>query len=76
VNAIRNTLYLFLKHYGPFGKSFLATRYGLLHDLGIVSALRHPTRKNWAYVWTGLSARASAVVHYVAYLTGGNGGFR
>jgi len=73
VNAIRNTLYLFLKHYGPFGKAFLAPRYGLLHDLGIVSALKQPTCQNWAYFWTGVKARASAVAHYVSYLTAGGG---
>lgn len=71
VNALRNTLYLFLKHYGPFGKGFLAARYGLLHDLGILSAVKKPTRKNWAYLWTGLTARASAVSHYLTYLSAG-----
>jgi GT2 family glycosyltransferase len=81
VNEVRNTLYLFLKHYGPFGRSALAARYCLLHDPGIVSAVRRPTRANWAYVLAGLRGRASAVAHYVSYLTGGrrpaaNGGSR
>lgn len=71
INEIRNTFYLFLKHYGLFGKGFMAARYGLLHDLGIVSAVKHPTRKNWEYVWTGLTARASAVAHYFKYLSTG-----
>ena len=68
VNEIRNTLYLFLKHYGLFGRSFLAARYFLLHDLGVRSAVREPTRKNFGYVWTGLAARWCAIGHYVEWI--------
>ena len=67
VNEIRNTLYLFLKHYGFFGRSFLAIRYLLLHDLGVLSAIRQPNRKNLGYVWTGLAARGSAIAHYIEW---------
>jgi GT2 family glycosyltransferase len=68
VNDVRNTLYLFLKHFGWLGRSRVALRYGLLHDLGIRSALLKPTRKNWAYFGVGVQARASAVWHYILYL--------
>lgn len=73
-NDIRNTLYLFLKHYGLFGKSLIATRYFFLHDPGVLSALKHPTRENIIYVWTGIVARCSAILHYTAYLVCGNRG--
>ncbi|HTU91480.1 MAG TPA: glycosyltransferase [Gemmataceae bacterium] len=68
LNHIRNTLYLFLKHYGVFGKRGVAVRYALTHDLGIRSAFRWPTYANWAYFLTGLRARVSAFGHYVLYL--------
>ena len=45
-NEIRNTIYLFLKHFGLFGRRGLAMRYGLLHDLGVRSAMLKPTWKN------------------------------
>lgn len=67
VNHTRNTLYLFLKHYGPFGKRGLALRYCVLHDVGIVSLLKRPTKANAAYFATGLRARASAVWHWLKF---------
>jgi GT2 family glycosyltransferase len=70
LNHTRNTLYLYLKHYGPFGRRCLAPRFALLTDVGIVSAVKHPTRANWAYFWNGLKARASAVYHYGLHLAG------
>ncbi|MEO7275686.1 MAG: glycosyltransferase [Vicinamibacterales bacterium] len=71
-NAIRNTLYLYLKHYGPFGKHAAAMRLTFLRDVGILSALRRPTRANLVYFLSGLRARASAYAHYMKYLSGGN----
>jgi GT2 family glycosyltransferase len=68
LNGIRNTLYLYLKHYGPFGKRAAAIKLTFLDDVGIVSALRRPTRANVAYFLNGLRARLSAYRHYVKYL--------
>ena len=70
LNAIRNTLYLYLKHFGLFGKRGAALRLTFLRNIGILSALRKPTRANFAYLWTALRARASAYAHYVKYLAG------
>lgn len=71
LNSIRNTLYLFLKHFGPFGNRAVALRTTFLIDVGLISALRSPTRANWAYFLTGLRARASAYGHYGIYLLTG-----
>ncbi|MFN5470383.1 MAG: glycosyltransferase family 2 protein [Pirellulaceae bacterium] len=71
INDIRNTLYLYLKHFGLFGRSALALRYGLLFNHGILSALRQPTRANWVFFLAGLRGRASAVRFYVQHLLGG-----
>jgi GT2 family glycosyltransferase len=68
LNDIRNTLYLLLKHYGVFGNHGASLRYGLFHDLGLRSALLWPSISNLAYCLVGLQARASAIVHYLAYL--------
>jgi GT2 family glycosyltransferase len=70
INAIRNTIYLYLKHYGLFGKRGAALRLTFLDDVGIVSALRHPTMVNWRYFAIGLRARGSAYLHYVMFLLG------
>lgn len=67
LNQTRNTLYLFLKHFGLFGRGGVALRFALLHDLGIRSALLQPSSSNWAYLWTGLRARASAFAHWIRY---------
>ena len=63
LNSIRNTLYLYLKHYGLFGKKAAALRLTFLVDVGVISALRHPSRANLAYFLNGLRARASAYGH-------------
>lgn len=68
VNAIRNTLYLFLKHFGLFGRKALALRYALTHDIGIRSAILAPSRKNLLYFLVGCWARASGLAHYGVYL--------
>ena len=70
LNAIRNTLYLFLKHYGLFGKRGAALRLTFLVDVGLRSALKRPSRANLAYFLNGLRARASAYWHYAKYLSG------
>jgi GT2 family glycosyltransferase len=70
LNHTRNTLYLFLKHYGLLGKRGLALRFALLQDVGVLSALRRPTRANLAYFLTGLRGRLSAFGHYFRYLIG------
>jgi GT2 family glycosyltransferase len=69
-NEIRNTLYLFLKHFGPFGKGGAALRLTFLDDVGILSAVRHPTAANWAYFFHGLGSRTSAYWHWMKYLAG------
>ncbi len=68
LNDIRNTLYLFLKHFGLSGRGFLSLRYAMLHDLGIRSALLCPTPKNIGYFLTGVRGRVSAFGHYFLYL--------
>lgn len=68
LNSIRNTLYLFLKHYGLFGNSAVALRSTFVIDVGLISALTRPSRANWAYFLTGLRARGSAYGHYLVYL--------
>jgi GT2 family glycosyltransferase len=70
INAIRNTIYLYLKHYGPFGKRAAALKLTFVHDVGLLSAIRHPGWRNLAYFLTGLRARASAYGHYLKYLVG------
>ena len=67
LNHTRNTLYLFLKHYGLFGKRCLALRFCFLMDVGIVSAIKKPTKDNWAYFLTGLRARSSAIWYWIKY---------
>ncbi len=70
INAIRNTIYLYLKHYGPFGKRAAALRLTFLVDIGLLSMLKRPNTSNVLYFLTGLRARASAYWHYLRYLTG------
>jgi hypothetical protein len=69
-NAIRNTLYLYLKHFGLLGKRAAALRLTFVKHVGILSTIRHPSRANLAYFVMGLRARASAYAHYVKYLMG------
>jgi GT2 family glycosyltransferase len=68
INSIRNTIYLYLKHFGPFGKRGAALRLTFTSDVGLLSMLRRPTFANVAYFATGLRARASAYAHYLLYL--------
>jgi len=70
MDSIRNPIYVFLKHYGLFGKGAAALRLTFLQHVGIVSAVVHPSRANFAYFLGGLRARASAYGHYVKYLLG------
>ena len=67
LNHTRNTLYLYLKHFGLFGRRCLALRF-LFQDVGLLSALRRPTGTNWRYFLTGLRGRLSAFGHYARYL--------
>jgi GT2 family glycosyltransferase len=68
LNHTRNTLYLYLKHYGLFGRRCLALRFAFLKDVGVLSALGRPNRSNWKYFLTGLRGRTSAFAHYLRYL--------
>lgn len=68
LNATRNTLYLFLKHYGLFGKRGAALRLTFLVDVGLLSLLRHPTAANFSYLLNGLRGRASAYGHWLLWL--------
>lgn len=70
LNAIRNTLYLYLKHFGLFGKHAAALRLTFVKHIGIVSMLRRPSRANVEYFVMGVRARASAYGHYLKYLVG------
>jgi GT2 family glycosyltransferase len=70
LNHTRNTLYLYLKHYGLFGKRCLALRFTFLQDVGILSAVRRPNRANLAYFFTGLRGRISSYWHYSRYILG------
>ena len=63
----RNTLYLFLKHFGWFGRDAIAIRFALV-DLGLISFLRRPNKTNWLYLWAGICARTSAVWHWIKFL--------
>jgi len=70
LNSIRNPLYLFLKHYGLFGRGAMALRVTLVQHVGLVSLISRPSRANLAYFANALRARASAYAHYVKYLAG------
>lgn len=68
LNSIRNTIYLYLKHFGPFGKEAAALRLTFTKDVGILSAIRRPSQANLAYFTTGLRARASAYGHWMLHV--------
>jgi glycosyltransferase involved in cell wall biosynthesis len=70
LNAIRNPLYVYLKHFGPFGKGGAALRWTLTRHLGLVSVLRKPNRTNVGYFTNGVRAKLSAYWHWVKYLSG------
>jgi GT2 family glycosyltransferase len=66
-NAIRNTIYLFLKHFGPFGRGAAALRLTFVVDVGLISMLRRPSRVNVTYFVHGLGSRTSAWWHWGRY---------
>ena len=66
LNHWRNTQYLYLKHFGLFGRNWLAIRFAL-QDLGALSLLRQPNKTNWMYFWTGIKARISALWHWAKF---------
>jgi GT2 family glycosyltransferase len=67
-NAIRNTLYVYLKHFGLFGRRSAALRHTFLINIGLASMLRHPNGSNIRYFAHGLGSRASAYWHWLKYL--------
>ena len=67
-NAIRNTIYLFLKHFGMFGRGAAAFRLTFLAHLGLVSMLRRPTAGNIKYFAHGVGSRTSAYWHWLKFL--------
>ncbi|MEI8213220.1 MAG: glycosyltransferase family 2 protein [Planctomycetota bacterium] len=70
LNHIRNTLYLYLKHFGWFGRSCMGIRFCFLHDLGLLSFIKRPTKSNWLYFWISIRARASGIWHWLRYVFG------
>lgn len=69
-NAVRNTIYLFLKHFGPFGRGGAALRLTFADDVGLLSLLKRPTGSNLRYFVHGLGSRASAYWHWLLFLVG------
>lgn len=67
LNHWRNTLYLYLKHYGLWGRNLIAIRFAC-SDLGLLSLFRKPTKTNLLYFLTALKARASALLHWLKHL--------
>jgi hypothetical protein len=67
-NAIRNTLYVYLKHFGLFGRRGAAIRHTFLINIGLVSMLRRPNGSNIRYFAHGIGSRASAYWHWLKYL--------
>lgn len=63
----RNTLYLYLKHFGWTGKRALAFRFCFLHDVGLFSMLKRPNKANRDYFWTGLKGRCGAVGNWLRW---------
>ena len=66
-NAIRNDIYLCLKHFGPFGKQAAALRLTFVHDVGLLSLVRSPSGANLSYFMHGLGSRASGWWHWLKY---------
>lgn len=67
-NLVRNTIYLYLKHFGPLGLGGAALRLTFFAHLGLVSMLRRPTPGNIKYFVNGLGSRTSAYWHWLKYL--------
>jgi GT2 family glycosyltransferase len=68
LNEVRNTGYLFLKHFGITGKRCLSLRYILLSNLGLLSFMKRPNKANCQYFLVGLRGRMSAIAHWLKYL--------
>jgi GT2 family glycosyltransferase len=67
-NEIRNTIYLYLKHFGPLGRGGAAFRLTFFVHLGVISAFQRPTAANIKYFAHGLGSRTSAYWHWLKYL--------
>ena len=67
-NAIRNTIYLYLKHFGCFGRGGAAFKLTFLVHVGLGSMVRRPNADNIEYFFHGLGSRTSAYWHWVKYL--------
>jgi GT2 family glycosyltransferase len=63
----RNTLYIYLKHFGLFGRGAAAFRFAFLLDVGLFSLLKRPNRANWDYFRTGLAGRAAAFTNWLRW---------
>jgi GT2 family glycosyltransferase len=70
LNFIRNPIYMYLKHFGPFGRGAAALRWTLTRHVGLLSMLKRPNRANVSYFFNGLRARASAYWHWLKYAAG------
>lgn len=64
---VRNTSYLYLKHFGVLGRNGMPLRYLLFDNLGIRSAILKPSFYNLRYFWGSLSGRLSAIRHYMKH---------
>ena len=72
-NATRNTIYLYLKHFGIFGRGGAAFRLTFLVHVGLGSMVRRPTGDNIKYFVHGLGSRTSAYWHWLKYLVSHEG---
>jgi GT2 family glycosyltransferase len=72
-NMIRNTIYLYLKHFGIFGRGGAAFRLTFLVHVGLGSMFRRPTGDNIQYFFHGLGSRTSAYWHWLKYLVAPEG---
>src|SRR4030095_10309115 len=70
LNSIRNPLYLNLKHFGLFGNGGAALKWTFFKHVGLVSMVRRPSRRNFAYFTISVRAKWSAYWHWLKYLAG------
>ena len=68
INYVRNTLYLFLKHYGWFGRQAIALRFFLFQRTGIMGLVTHPSWGNLVCLYEAINSRFSAVYHWLVFL--------
>lgn len=68
INYTRNTLYLYLKHFGVFGRNAIATRFFLCKNTGLKSLLLSPSLSNLQYFYEAMWSRCSAFYHWCIYL--------